>query len=103
MADFVSRVVICSDDPIHRCLGPSYALGALSNDQHVLLIFVVWLRGGVLFLRILASDQNLAPCFLLKALLVETFRSNEHANVVDARVLRNVNLFLDFRSVLERV
>ena len=103
MANLISRIVVRSDDPIHGCLSPANALSALSNDPHVLLIFIVRLRRGVLLLRVLASYQNLAPGFLLKALLVETFRSNEHANVVDARVLRNVNLFLDFRSVLERV
>ena len=103
MADFVPRVVVRSDDPVYRGLGSSHALGALSNDQHVLLVFVVRLWRSVFFLRVLASDQNLAPSLLLKALLVEAFGPNKHSYVVYARVLWNVYLFLYFGSVLERV
>ena len=62
----------------------------------MLLILVVWLWCSVLLLRVLASDQNLAPCLLLQALLVETFWPDQHADIVDASVLRNVNLFLYF-------
>lgn len=50
-----------------------------------------------------ASNQYLASGLLLESFLIQTFRANKHANIVDSIVLWNENFFLDFRGVLESV
>ena len=103
MANLVSRAVVCRDDPVNGGLRAPDALSTLTDDEHVLLVLVVWLRCGVLLLRVLAADQYLAASLLLESLLIKALRPNEHANVIDSRVLRNVDFVFYFRSVLERV
>jgi hypothetical protein len=44
VSDFVSRCIVSSDDPLHSCLRFPQALLVVSNQQHVLLIFIVRLR-----------------------------------------------------------
>jgi len=48
-----------------------------------------------LFLTALAADENLATRFLLQTFLVETTRSDEEADVVDAGVDRDVDFLPD--------
>lgn len=53
----------------------------------MLLIVIVWLGSRAFLLGALSADQYLTAGLLLKSLLVETFRANKHAYVVDTRVL----------------
>jgi hypothetical protein len=101
--NFLSRRVISCDDSIHSGLGAPHTLCAFTDDQHMLLVFIVWLRRCVLLLRVFSSDKNLAASLFLKTLLVKALWSNQHSNIVHSSVLRNVYLLLDLRGVLERV
>ena len=96
MPDLAPGGVICSNDPVNCSLGASHTLITLAYDEHMLLVFIIWLRSCILLLRVLSSDENLAACLFLQSLLVKTFGPNEHADVVDPGVLRDVNLLLDF-------
>ena len=96
MTNFISCIIISSYDTINSCLCSPDALRALSNNQHMLLIFIVGLRRSILLLTILASYQYFTACFLLQALLVEALGPNQHANIIDSCVLRNVDFLLNF-------
>eukprot|EP00354_Favella_ehrenbergii_P000667 CAMPEP_0170457904 /NCGR_PEP_ID=MMETSP0123-20130129/5038_1 /TAXON_ID=182087 /ORGANISM="Favella ehrenbergii, Strain Fehren 1" /LENGTH=114 /DNA_ID=CAMNT_0010721847 /DNA_START=1836 /DNA_END=2177 /DNA_ORIENTATION=+ len=87
VTDFVSGLVISCDDPIDCRLGSSNALSTLADNQHVLLVLVIWLRRRVLLLRVLAADEDFAACLFLEALLVEALGANKHTDVIDASVL----------------
>lgn len=95
MPNFVSCVVVGCDYSVDSSLRASHTLCTFANDEHVLLVFVIRLRCRIFFLRVLSSNQNLASRFFFKSLLVETFWSNEHANVINTCILGDVNLFLD--------
>ena len=95
LSDLAPRRVVCSDHALHSVGGPAHVLGSVTYDQHMLLVVIVGLRGRSFFLRPLASDEYLAARLLLEPLLIETFRANKHAYVVDASVLRQVNLLLN--------
>lgn len=66
----------------------------------MLIFFVVWLLRRALFLAAFAANKDLAVRLLFEPLLVETLRPDQQTNIVDARVLRNIKLFLDLVSVL---
>ena len=53
----------------------------------MLIVVIIGLGGRAFFLGALASYEDLAAGLLLKPLLIETFRANKHAYVVDARAL----------------
>jgi hypothetical protein len=101
LPDLVSRVIVGRNDSLYRVLGSLYIFGSITNNQHVLIIIIVWLRRGTLLLRAFSSDQDLAAGLFLKSLLIETFRANQHAYVVDSGVLGKINLLLNFGGVLK--
>lgn len=92
MTDLLSGLFVSGDDSFDSDLCPLHRLGVISDQEHVLLVIVIGLRNRARFLRALTSDQDLAACLFLETLLIQTFRSNDHANVVDASTLRNVDL-----------
>ena len=94
MPYLLSCVVISCDDPIDSRLCSSNTLCALTNNENVLFITIVGLRCGIFLLRVLASDQNFATCLFFQALLVEAFGTYQHSDVVDAGVLRYIELLL---------
>ena len=94
MPYLLSCVVISCDDPIDSRLCSSNTLSALANNKNVLFVTIVGLRCGIFLLRVLASDQNFAPCLLFQALLVEAFGTYKHTDVVDTGVLRDIELLL---------
>jgi hypothetical protein len=55
-----------------------------------------------LLLRTFSPDKDLAARLFLQALLVQTFGANQHADIVDASGLRDVDLLFNFRRVLQR-
>lgn len=65
----------------------------------MLLVIIVRLGNRARLLGAFATDQNFAACLLFQTLLVETFRPNYHANIVDAVVLWDVDLLLDLVGV----
>ena len=60
----------------------------------MLIIIIVWLRYCPCFLRTFSSYQNFASGLFFKTLLVKTFWSDNHTNVVHTIVLFQVDLFL---------
>jgi len=58
MTDFLSRSVIRSDDSLDCSLSSPHTLGVVSDDQNVLLVFIIWLWCSALLLRALASDED---------------------------------------------
>ena len=103
MPDLLSCRIVCTDYPLNCCLGTSDVLCVVTNHKYVLLIIVIWLGSCSLLLGAFASNQYLASGLLLESFLIQTFRANKHANIVDSIVLWNENFFLDFRGVLESV
>ena len=65
----------------------------------MLLVVIVWLRLSTLLLRTFASYENFTARLLFKSLLVKSLWSNNHADVVDVVVLRNVNFLFNLVSV----
>ena len=96
MPDLFSCGVVSSNYSVNSGLRSSHALSGLSNYEHMLFVFIVRLRSSVLLLRILSSDKDLTPCLFLKTLLIQAFRSNQHADVVDSSILGDVDLLLNF-------
>lgn len=58
----------------------------------MLLFMIIWLWWIPFFMRILPSDEDLAPSLLLKLLLIDTFRTYQQANIVDSLNVWQVNL-----------
>ena len=73
--NFVSCTFIGLQDSVDDGRGLLHIFLSLTNDQHVLVIFVVRLSGGSLLLGAFASDQDFALRFFLETFLVVTLRS----------------------------
>jgi hypothetical protein len=68
----------------------------------VLLIVIIGLGCCALFLASFASYQDFAVCLLLQSLLVESFGPDDHPDVVDTCVLRDVDLLFKLVSFMNR-
>jgi hypothetical protein len=60
LSDFIPGRVICSDDSLNGVLGSADIFGRISNNQDMLLIFIIRLGSRPFLLRPLATDQDLA-------------------------------------------
>lgn len=97
--NLLTGAFVRSDDALNRHLRPRHGCLIVRNQEHVLLVVVVLLRLGTRLLRALAPNEDFAARLLLKSLLVEALGSNDHADVIDSVVLRNVNFALDLVCV----
>jgi hypothetical protein len=98
---FVACQVICTNNaldcdlrPLHRCL-------VISDQEHVLLVIIIGLGRSALFLASFSSYQDFAVCLLFKSFLVQAFGANDHAYVVDACILGNVDLLFKLVSFMD--
>lgn len=101
LPDFIPGRVICCDDSLNGVLGSSDIFGRISNNQDMLLIFIIRLRRRPFLLGPLATDQDLATGLFFESLLIQALGPYEHADVVNSGVLREINLLFNFRGVLE--
>lgn len=101
LPDFIPGRVICSDDSLNRVLGSSDIFGRISNNQDMLLIFIIRLRRRTFLLRPLATDQDLATGLFFESLLIKALGPYEHADVVNSGVLWEINLLFNFGGILE--
>jgi hypothetical protein len=101
LPDFIPGRVICSDNSLNGVLGSSDIFGRISNNQDMLLIFIIRLRSRPFLLRAFATDQDLATRLFFESLLIQALGPYEHADVVNSGVLREINLLFNFRGVLE--
>ena len=92
MSDFLPCFFVGGNDSLDSDLGLTHRSLIISDQQYVLFVIIIRLWNCTGLLRTLAPDQNFAPSFLLQSLLVKPLRSNDHPYIVDAVVLRNVDL-----------
>jgi hypothetical protein len=96
MANLVPGCIIRRDDSLDCCLSLAKALLSVSNEKHMLFIFIIGLWGRALLLGPLTPNKYLATRFFFEALLIQTFWSNEHTDIIDSCCLRNINFLFDF-------
>ena len=101
LPDFIPGRVICSDNSLNGVLGSSDIFGRISNNQDMLLIFIIRLRRRPFLLGPLATDQDFATGLFFESLLIQALGAYKHAYVVDSGVLWEINLLFNFGGILE--
>lgn len=98
MSYFSASCIVRCNNTLNGCLSLFDTLNVVTNHKDMLFVVIVGLRHHVcsLFLRSFTSNQNFAARLFFKSFLVKTFRTNEHTNVVDSWILRNVNFLFNF-------
>jgi hypothetical protein len=89
---WVSRLFICFQYFLNNQCSLINLLFSVTQYQNMLILHIIWLWWISFFMRILSSYQYLAPCLLLKLLLVSAFWANQQSYIVNACYLWKVNL-----------
>ena len=101
--DFVPSFFIRIKDSFDELTRLLHCLCWLTNNQYVLIIFVIRLWCWALFLRAFSSNEDLAFWLFLKTLLVMSLWAYQQSNIIDAGVFGYIHLLFDFSVVLKRV
>ena len=64
-------------DSLYQLASTSDLVLCITQNQNMLILVIVRLRWVALLVRVLATDENLAPSLLLQLLLVYTFGTDQ--------------------------